>query len=72
MRAVSWQPGKTVPPRTRVLVVNDKGQVRIARRIALRWYDDADMMLDTQAGWMPLPHAPSEQPKPKPRGRRAH
>jgi hypothetical protein len=68
-----WQPAKTAPPRTRVLVANEGGRVQVARRAPVRWYDDADSMINPPVWWMPLPEAPAEPgaPKPKLRKRKA-
>jgi hypothetical protein len=65
-----WQPTKTAPAKTRVLVADDKGRVAIARRVPVRWYDDADAMIDPPAWWMPLPGAPAAPPEPPPKPRR--
>jgi hypothetical protein len=67
---MDWQPAKTAPQRTRVLVASDKGHVQIARRAPVRWYDDADGMINPPAWWMPLPDAPAEMPAPKPKARK--
>ena len=39
--AMDWQPIKTAPPRTRVLICDDARRVQIGRAGGLRWYDDA-------------------------------
>ena len=69
---VRWEPIKTAPSNTRVLVCGDKGHVQIARLASLRWYDDADTLIGRPRWWMPLPAIPSEKPpeEAKPRGRK--
>ena len=52
---MDWQPFKTAPANTRVLVHDDRGHVQIARSVALRWYDDADRLIDPPVRWMALP-----------------
>jgi hypothetical protein len=46
--------------------------VFVAKLLVLRWYDDAERLIDRPEWWMPLPAAPSEeQPAaPKSRGRK--
>jgi hypothetical protein len=63
---MQWQPAQTAPTRTRVLVASEHGHVRIARRAPVRWYDDADSLMDPPAWWMPLPAGPAEAPMQKP------
>jgi hypothetical protein len=55
-----WQPIKSAPEGERVLVCARRGNVLIARSVALRWYDDAERLLDSPRWWMPLPEAPAE------------
>jgi hypothetical protein len=64
---MNWQPAKTAPARTRVLVADDKGHVQVARRMPLRCYTDADALIDPPAWWMPLPIAPAKKPTPRPK-----
>jgi hypothetical protein len=54
---VDWQPIKTAPSNTRVLVADERGNVFIARVATLRWYDDADRLIDPPVRWMALPPA---------------
>jgi hypothetical protein len=69
---VDWQPIKTAPAGERVLVANERGTVFVAKLLVLRWYDDAERLIDRPEWWTPLPAAPSEeQPAaPKSRGRK--
>jgi hypothetical protein len=68
---MDWQPAETAPSKTRVLVADDKGHVQVARRVPLRWYTDAEALLDPPLWWMPLPAAPAAAPKPSPRKRKS-
>jgi hypothetical protein len=52
-------------------VADDKGHVQVARRVPLRWYTDADALIDPPVWWMPLPDAPAQQPRAKPKSRGA-
>ncbi len=67
---MDWQPIRTAPPNTRVLVHDKRGHVQIARVAALRWYDDADRLIDPPVRWMSLPDIDEPQPAPKPRARK--
>jgi hypothetical protein len=55
---MTWQPIRTAPSNTRVLVCDDKGNVFIARASTLRWRDEADRLVDRPLWWQPLPQAP--------------
>jgi hypothetical protein len=61
---LDWQPIGTAPRNVRILVSTGH-RVFIARAGSLRWFDDADHLIDRPAWWMPLPALPSE-PQPAP------
>jgi hypothetical protein len=69
---MEWQPIKSAPSGERVLACDRRGTVFVAKLLVLRWYDDAERLIDRPEWWMPLPAAPSEeQPAaPKSRGRK--
>jgi hypothetical protein len=63
---LDWKPISTAPSNVRILVSNGH-RVFIARCGAIRWYDDADRLIQRPDLWMPLPEAPSDlQPATKP------
>jgi hypothetical protein len=66
---MSWEPIKTAPAGKRVLVSDERGNVRIARAGALRWYDEADRLIERPRWWITLPKPPSEEPTVKPKSR---
>jgi hypothetical protein len=66
-------PTNTAPVGARILVADERGNVRIARAGALRWYDEGDRLIERPCWWMALPSPPREVPaveKPKPRSRK--
>ena len=69
---MAWEPIKTAPTNTRVLVCDDTGDVFIAKVTTLRWRDEAGRLINPPVWWQPLPEPPSEEApaKPKPRGRK--
>ena len=68
-RNLDWHPIGTAPRNVRILVSTGH-RVFIARAGSLRWFDDADHLIDRPAWWMPLPALPSEpQPARKPQRR---
>ena len=62
---MEWQPIRTAPNNTRVLVSDTKGNVLIARVATLRWFDEVGRLIDPPLGWMPLPEPHVERPAPK-------
>jgi hypothetical protein len=59
---MDWQPIKSAPPRTRVLICDESRRVQIGRIAGLRWYDDAGHLLSVvPQWWMPLPEGPEER-----------
>ena len=60
---MDWQPIRSAPSGERVLVCDRNGKVFVAHLLVLRWYDDAERMIDRPEWWRPLPEGPSE-PKP--------
>ncbi len=67
-----WHPINTAPVGARILVADERGNVRIARAGALRWYDEGDRLIERPRWWMALPTPPKEvlgvvKPKPRPR-----
>jgi len=62
LEAMDWQPIKTAPPRTRVLICDEAKRVRIGRAAGLRWFDDTGHLLSLRPlWWMPLPEGPDER-----------
>jgi hypothetical protein len=53
-----WQPISSAPACTRVLVCSRGGHVQIARKAALRWYDDDERLMAVPEWWAPLPEGP--------------
>jgi len=64
---LEWKPINTAPSGQRVLVCDDKGDVKIAQLMVLRWLDDSDTLIGRPLWWMPLPDIPKSEPIPKER-----
>jgi hypothetical protein len=61
---VTWQPIKSAPSGERVLVCDRYGNVFVVRLLVLRWYDDAEKLIDRPEWWMALPKGPKAEGKP--------
>jgi hypothetical protein len=64
---LEWKAINTAPSGQRVLVCDDKGRVKIAQLMVLRWVDDSDTTIGRPVWWMPLPEPPKSEPMAKER-----
>ena len=62
---MDWQPIRSAPSGERVLVCDRRGHVA---SLLLRWYDDAEKMIDKPEWWRPLPPGPKDREAEKARG----
>ena len=70
---MDWQPIKTAPPRTRVLICDDAKRVQIGRAAGLRWFDDVGHLLSVRPlWWMSIPEGPDEREVKKGSSRTRH
>ena len=70
--AMDWQPIRSAPSGERVLVCDRRGHVFVAHLLVLRWYDDAEKLIDKPEWWAPLPEGPKEREAAKGSRRARH